>query len=245
MRLLIHATGLRINSYTYSNLVQNIPYPAGIYDLHFLPGSPIFAISTTTGSISIFRILEGRGNQLSIEDVKNHQVFDEEAIVTSFAWYPTPKELTSNEALQGQPLLAATSSNGTVALVRFQDRHCVDCEVISEGMEMPVHERYGSIQYAYCCAWSGSVLFSGGDDSYLRMVRSLVFPDKVKSLFLGLDPSRWPPCGGCNIVQLTCTKIRATCSRRSNYTAPPRVDHRSVHHRLPKEETYSYHRWLR
>lgn len=164
------------------NLVQNIPYPAGIYDLHFLPDTPTFAIATTTGSISIFRILQHLDNQLSIEHINTHQVFEETTIITSFAWYPISKNDCGNEALRNRPLLAASSSSGTISLVRFQDWLCLQCDIVSEEIEMPVHERYGSLQYAYCCAWSGSVLFSGGDDSYLRMVRLEGLNDEVSSI---------------------------------------------------------------
>ena len=166
-------------TYTRSNLVQNLPYPAGIYDLHFRPGTPIFAISTTTGAISIFKIIEYPQNKFYIEHIKTHQVFHEEIIVTSLAWYPSSKEFTSGGTRQTGPLLAATSSEGTVALVRFKDHECLTSDVLSDDMEMPVHERYGSAQYAYCCAWSKDILFTGGDDSYLRMVRSLVLEIEV------------------------------------------------------------------
>lgn len=173
-RLLISLV-YQILSNNRRRLVQNIPYPAGIYDLHFLPGTPIFAVATTTGVILIFKVLQNPENQLRIEHIRAHRIFDEDAIITSLAWYSgSNNHVTRKETLHNRPLLAASSSNGTISLTRFRDEQCVEFEIISERIVMPIHERYGSPQYAYCCAWSGSVLFSGGDDSYLRMVSSIV-----------------------------------------------------------------------
>lgn len=94
-----------------------------------------------------------------------HQIFDGDEIITSCAWCPV-SEL---------PRLAATTSNGSVSLIQFRDKTCKLTDAENEREDIFTHERYGEPQYAYCCAWSGSTLFSGGDDSYLWMMVCRLF----------------------------------------------------------------------
>jgi len=100
--------------------------------------------------------------------------FDLGDIVTSIAWYPYKTDLYP-------PLLAATSQNGLVRLIRFDNWSCMNAKVVEPTALLPKHfikvDRVKAVN-AWCCAWSAtrsgsgrpghpgsSTLFSGGDDA--------------------------------------------------------------------------------
>ncbi|TGO34285.1 hypothetical protein BHYA_0204g00130 [Botrytis hyacinthi] len=163
-------------------LCQSRPYPYGaIYDLHFCPtDQDYFAVSSSTGRISLFKITTNEDTSPNIEHVNTWKVFNDSVLITYFAWCPS----TSTD---GYLSLAVTASTGVVQILNITGAiygkiHGSDLHMRKEEPPVSLHSLkipYSGEepQYAYCCYWACHPytssenfhgIFSGGDDSKLR-----------------------------------------------------------------------------
>ncbi|KAI9643218.1 hypothetical protein NHQ30_007834 [Ciborinia camelliae] len=163
-------------------LCQSRPYPYGaIYDLHFCPTDPdYFAVSSSTGRISLFKITTNENTSPNLEHVNTWKVFDDSVLITYFAWCPSKSK-------DGYLSLAVTASTGVVQILNITGAiygkiHGSDLRLRKEEPPISLHSMkipYGGEepQYAYCCYWAFHPstfsenfhgIFSGGDDSKLR-----------------------------------------------------------------------------
>ncbi|KAF9892945.1 hypothetical protein FE257_000537 [Aspergillus nanangensis] len=94
------------------SLIQHLPLPYAVFDLHFHPQTPsIFAFASSTGSVALFQVTDSR-----ITHLWTQSVHDDPSIPALFlAWTP-PKFLTQDQA-DG---FAVTFSDGTTALFEAQ-----------------------------------------------------------------------------------------------------------------------------
>ncbi|KAJ8063960.1 hypothetical protein OCU04_007806 [Sclerotinia nivalis] len=165
-----------------STLCQSRPYPYGaIYDLHFCPtDQDYFAVSSSTGRISLFKITTNENTSPDLEHINTWKVFDDSVLITYFAWCPS----TSKD---GSLSLAVTASTGVVQILNITGAiygkiHGSDLRLRKEEPSVSLHSLkipYSGEepQYAYCCNWACHPftssenfhgIFSGGDDSKLR-----------------------------------------------------------------------------
>lgn len=164
-------------------LVQELVYESAIFDLHFLPDSPHFAVVTNTGDISVFKFFQNEQGIAGFEHVATHHLVD--AQITYFSWYPYG---------QGNPpLLAATLHTGKLVIARFGDREFSKIELLDDDEET-LANTHGHEESAWCCTWSSSIsatstagisgrtLFSGGDDCTLRLFNMTTVPVIPNSL---------------------------------------------------------------
>ncbi|KAB8293322.1 hypothetical protein EYC80_007646 [Monilinia laxa] len=163
-------------------LCQSRPYPYGaIYDLHFCPTDlDYFAVSSSTGRISLFKITTDENTSPNLEHVNTWKVFDDSVLITYFAWCPS-------KSTDGSLSLAVTASTGVVQILKITGAiygkiHGSDLRLRKEEPPISLHSLKipycgEEPQYAYCCYWAFHPftssetfhgLFSGGDDSKLR-----------------------------------------------------------------------------
>ncbi|QSZ31349.1 hypothetical protein DSL72_000912 [Monilinia vaccinii-corymbosi] len=163
-------------------LCQSRLYPYGaIYDLHFCPADPdYFAVSSSTGRVSLFKITTDEQTSPNLEHVNTWKVFDGSVLITYFAWCPS--KLTDDSLS-----LAVTASTGVVQILKITGAICgkmhgSDLRLRREEPPIALHSLKipycgEEPQYAYCCHWSFHPfthpetfhgIFSGGDDSRLR-----------------------------------------------------------------------------
>ena len=162
---------------TFRQLVQELAYESAIFDLHFLPDSPNFAVVTNTGDISVFKFFKDEKGVCGFEHIATHHLIDGQ--ITYFSWYPYGQE--------HPPLLAATLDSGKLVLARFEDWNFSRVELLDDDEET-LMRTYGHEESAWCCAWSsptsanptpglsGRTLLSGGDDSKLRLFNMVAAP---------------------------------------------------------------------
>jgi len=149
-------------------LVQELSHEGAIFDLHFLPDSPIFAVVTNTGDISVFKFFQTEQNVYKFELISTHHLVD--AQITYFSWYPSRET--------DPPLLAANLETGGVLIVRFKDRSFREVEFVTDD-QREFLDLHAHTESAWCCAWvpsnsseppsSRTRLFTGGDDCTLRL----------------------------------------------------------------------------
>ena len=102
-----------------------------------------------------------------LEHISTHQVFPQDILILSFAWYPYPRTVEKSDL----PVLALTLSTGSVQLVRFTDWDFVQVEILNDTEPLISH----SLE-AWCCVFSTPCnnevvhIYSGGDDAKLRMI---------------------------------------------------------------------------
>ncbi|KAF4630210.1 hypothetical protein G7Y89_g7932 [Cudoniella acicularis] len=153
-------------------LLEKLSHPSAILDLHFLSGEPIFAVASSTGTISIYEFVSGK-TRINNEEIVSYkmrllsscQLFPPEILVLSFTWYPDCKRPML-------PVLAVTASSGGLYLVRFEDWTFFKYTVMNDSAPI-----YQHLDQAWCCAISSlppgidsiQGIFSGGDDSKLHV----------------------------------------------------------------------------
>lgn len=160
--------------------MQELAYQSAVFDLHFLPGSPNFAVVTNTGDISVFKFFQTEHGTCGFEHIATHHLID--AQITYFSWYPYGQE--------NPPLLAVTLDTGKLLIARFEDWNFSKIEVLDDEEET-LTSTHGHDESAWCCAWSsstswstsspkpgisGRTLFSGGDDCKLRLLNMSTAP---------------------------------------------------------------------
>ncbi|KAI0880949.1 WD40-repeat-containing domain protein [Annulohypoxylon maeteangense] len=154
-------------------LVQTVPYPSAILDLHFHPGREgctVLAVVSSTGTLSFFRLSSSEGSQISLKEIITHRPLDvEEGILfLSCSWHPHIPEL-----------LAITTSDYQVHIIQVDDFwnvHQTSTEpVITHTLE------------AWTVAFSPLkprdfqqlTIFSGGDDSKLFARKYAFNPKRI------------------------------------------------------------------
>lgn len=179
--------------------IQTISQPSAVFDLHFAPQTgrgDICAAVSSTGTITLFRLSPGQPSSTLTEseaavlqplspsglEIQNS---DENALLTYFAWHPTVPGL-----------MAVTTNTGKVQFVQIDDDYqkatALGSPAIEHGAE--ICRGYQSVEdserpvieepmEAWFVAFSGlweestksseplllSTVFSGGDDSSLRL----------------------------------------------------------------------------
>jgi diphthamide biosynthesis protein 7 len=152
----------------FSTIIQTLPTPFGVYDLHFAssqeiqngkehPGS--FAVASSTGSVALYRLLPSKQDDATFPHPKichkyTIQYFSKDLLITSLDW-------------RRHDLVAMTLSSGQVCLGRVRDPS--DGPIIS--VELMQHDFQ-----AWHCSFLASKdvsetefgLISGGDDATLR-----------------------------------------------------------------------------
>ncbi|KAF3934591.1 hypothetical protein ABW20_dc0100987 [Dactylellina cionopaga] len=139
------------------NLIQTLPLLSGsVLDVRilsfanhrFFPSSSKLAVATSTGQISIYSLVSGPKPSLRI--LSTHQVTDEGTLLLSIAVCP-----------QDNLLLAATTSKGTIILVKFADNSFTSFQHLGE-----IDNAHNSLE-AWTSVFSpnGNILYSGGDDA--------------------------------------------------------------------------------
>lgn len=159
-----------------SKIIQTLPTPSAILDLHFAPthrSTSLFGVATSTGSVDLYQLTDARGEPLHdaldanivpvLRHTKTYQYFPEDVLVTAFSWHP-------NGSAIGMSLSNGEISLGTVS----QD---------VSAAEICTHELE-----AWTLAFlpDGSGVFSGGDDSVLN------FRELPVNLEASLDPEVEP-----------------------------------------------------
>ncbi|KAF2743519.1 WD-40 repeat-containing protein-like protein [Sporormia fimetaria CBS 119925] len=133
-------------------ILQTLPTPSAILDLHFAPDyqDPIaFAVATSTGSISLYHLTDAaattdKSTHPQIAHVKTYQFFPFDVLITAFSWHPKV------------PIFGLSLSTGEISLGSMKEPMS-STTVCSHDLE----------------AWTlsflpnGSGVNSGGDDSKL------------------------------------------------------------------------------
>lgn len=157
--------------------MQELSHESAVFDLHFLPDSPNFAVVTNTGDISVFKVLQNEQVICGFEHTATHHLVD--AQITYFSWYPYGQE--------HPPLFAATLDSGKLLMARFGDWDFSMVELLDDEEET-LTVSHSHDESAWCCAWSapttttptpglsGRTLLSGGDDAKLRLLHMSTAP---------------------------------------------------------------------
>ncbi len=143
--------------------MQTLPHPSAVFDLHFIPGLPVFAIVSSTGTVAIFKLAEKQhvrksnpveSDMLHIETIGSLQVFPKDVAPTYFTWAPNSRHA-----------MAVTTSDGGVYLVKFSLNYD-GFQILNNEKPVIMHS-----EYAWCSSFSsaGDRLYSGGDDNKLRL----------------------------------------------------------------------------
>jgi diphthamide biosynthesis protein 7 len=155
-------------------LLQTLPTPSAILDIHFVSGMPsaVFAVATSTGSISIYQLMippTGDVPNPIIVHVQTIQYGPENVLVTAFSWHPDGIEF------------GMTLSDGKVRLGRMLRNtprgagSLLSKDVMTHDLE------------AWTVAFlsDGSGILSGGDDCALRFTE---LPQQPMSYYEDLGP---------------------------------------------------------
>jgi diphthamide biosynthesis protein 7 len=146
-----------------SEIVQTLPTPSAILDVHFGPTyvpSHYFGVATSTGSFNIYKLredLDEHSNSLArtpprIEHFQTYQHFPEDVLVTAFSWHPNGDSV------------GMTVSTGAVYLGNV---HLSDKDHNVFAMAVGHHELEA---WTLAFTRDGLSLYSGGDDSALNFV---------------------------------------------------------------------------
>ncbi|CAD6502939.1 BgTH12-02613 [Blumeria graminis f. sp. triticale] len=166
----------------HTELVEAISYPSAILDLHFYLDTNIFAVASSTGSVSVFKAIKEQDNY-SIQHVATHQILPVDILVLSLAWYPHTNKLRLSE----DPLFAITASNGCVHMIRLSaDLKCF--RIVNELPALILHS-----DNAWTCTISDQYIYSGGDDSILSRIKfdRVSLEDKGKITLMDNSGQQW------------------------------------------------------
>ncbi|KAF2438462.1 hypothetical protein P171DRAFT_423673 [Karstenula rhodostoma CBS 690.94] len=159
---LIHVTDDKIA------IIQTLPTPFGVYDLHFAPGKEIqagkedpgsFAVASSTGSVALYRLIPSEEDDASslhpkIRHMYTIQYFSKDILITSLDW-------------RRHDLVAMTLSSGQVCLGKVRDPS-VDPIISVELMQHDFQAWHCSFVESENGSETGLGLISGGDDATLR-----------------------------------------------------------------------------
>lgn len=133
-------------------LLQTLPTPYAVLDLHFSPHDPgTCAVATSTGAVCFFKLGLTSGGHLT--SIKSIQIADSSILVLSLAWKPSSSTPS---------MIAASLSSGQIAIFDHEFPDTTLRKVQAHSLEV------------WTLAWSvlprtkgAAVLYSGGDDSAL------------------------------------------------------------------------------
>ncbi len=133
-------------------LLQTLPTPYAVLDLHFSPHDPsTCAVATSTGAVCLFTLGLISGGHLT--SIKSIQIADSSVLVLSLAWKPSSSTPS---------MIAASLSSGQIAIFDHEFPDTTLRKVQTHSLEV------------WTLAWSvlpstdgAAVLYSGGDDSAL------------------------------------------------------------------------------
>ena len=150
-------------------LAQEITTDAAVWDLQFCPSRPqYFAASLSVGKVDFYHLEETqgvRGITCTIKYMFSHQVCDVNTAVTYLAWHPSDPGLLGCTFSDGEvrrlvmsPPIGMSVSQEPAFKSSLLTRHA-----LAPRYSQPTQE------VAWCCSWYSNVLYSGGDDSMLRV----------------------------------------------------------------------------
>jgi diphthamide biosynthesis protein 7 len=146
-------------------LIDKTPFPAGILDLHFVPGQQIFAVASSTGTLSFYKFQtsqnQNQDNQQTAHHIKfqhiaTHQIFPTSNLILSITWIPT--------TTSSPPLLIATLNTGEVYLIQFPSWDFLSFKPLNDDLPIALHTAESWIS-AVCPTLSH--IYTGGDDMQL------------------------------------------------------------------------------
>lgn len=186
-----HAPKQDLYSQLYRHLLQTIPQPSAVFDLHFQPQqdhSDVFATVSSTGSISFLRLsppAEGTQEEnptAIVTPLSTLRIPDlgEDVLFTYFTWHPT---------IRG--LMGITTASGDVILVQIHDDYqglsVLNSSVMQHDLEAWVVAFSPAAAQAASSPSSSSssspepyTLFSGGDDSALKYLTLKLPPNPLQ-----------------------------------------------------------------
>ncbi|POS85006.1 hypothetical protein EPUL_004009 [Erysiphe pulchra] len=138
-------------------LIDSIPYPSAILDLHFYNDHNTLAVASSTGTISIYHLIK-KSEKLNLEHVVTHQVAQKDILVLSIAWYPHDKTPKSSQS----SIIFYTLSDGKV-LAAHLSPDFKSFTILNNAAPLIIHD-----DNAWTCTVASNILFSGGDDSMLN-----------------------------------------------------------------------------
>ncbi|KZF21821.1 WD40 repeat-like protein [Xylona heveae TC161] len=140
-------------------LLQTLPTPSALLDLHFSPHDPsIFATATSTGTLSLYQLSlpsdTSPAAPASIQHLSTYQILDPSTLVLAFAFHPVYSNLLGVSLSNGDISIyqipsASTSSTGIRKVWTSSSAHSLEAWTLSFSPD-------------------GSTFFSGGDDSKLQ-----------------------------------------------------------------------------
>ncbi|KAF2851569.1 WD-40 repeat-containing protein-like protein [Plenodomus tracheiphilus IPT5] len=133
------------------DIIQSLPTPSAILDLHFLTQVPSsnFGVATSTGAFAIYELKSWERNP-AISHIKTIQYFPEDVLITAFSWHPESY------------MVGMTLSNNEVHL------GIIDTGDDSEPPSTMEIARHDLEAWTLAFLSDGSGILSGGDDSTLR-----------------------------------------------------------------------------
>jgi diphthamide biosynthesis protein 7 len=151
----VYITGAHVTN-SPSDILQNLSTPSAILDVHFLSHVPSsnFGVATSTGSFSIYELVDYEKRTPKIVHIKTIQYFAENILVTAFQWHPESY------------MVGMTCSDGSISLgVIDQD----ESEDGGRGMTLDL-AKHDLEAWTLAFALDGSGVLSGGDDSALKLI---------------------------------------------------------------------------
>jgi diphthamide biosynthesis protein 7 len=214
-----------------------VTYPSAVLDLHFSSHAPnLFAVASSSGSISLFELQETPGYALT--HLHTYQNFPISTLVLSLAWHPSFPDL-----------IGVSLSTGSIALLQFSHDHST---LIVLRDDMSPHDGLEAWTLAFSPTYHSKQrgiaqsIYSGGDDSRLRCVTfrsledlSLSSHDLAKQSPGGLVGMTGHNAGITAILPLPIhtdagQDILLTGSYDDHVRVYAAYDHRSDHSGVPK-----------
>ncbi|KAI8932076.1 hypothetical protein NX059_010963 [Plenodomus lindquistii] len=133
------------------DIIQSLPTPSAILDIHFLTQVPSsnFGVATSTGAFAIYELKSWKRNP-EISHIKTIQYFPQDVLITAFSWHPDSY------------MVGMTLSNNQVHLGLIETENESDPPAT---MEVARHDLEA---WTLAFLSDGSGILSGGDDSALR-----------------------------------------------------------------------------
>lgn len=145
----------------YSELVQNNDFNGAVWDMQFKPhDASVVAVASSIGFIELYSI---NVSDWRMSMVARHQLYEHSIAITYLAWHPSAKNI-----------LACGLSNGEIHRVTLppeesDQTHRADTMLMNKHNLQ--HRGFAGETTVWGCAWgANNVLYSGGDDSRLRLV---------------------------------------------------------------------------
>ena len=154
------------NAHLSVTLLETVPTPYAVLDLHFSPSKPsVLAVATSIGEVRFFRL--DLMKECHPVEIRSIQIADPSILITSFAWKPSSSS--------ARPIIAGSLSNGEIVIFATDSPGTTSRRVEAHSLEV------------WTVAWSelpdtegAAVLYSGGDDSALCRHSEHLAPQNVQ-----------------------------------------------------------------